>query len=171
MTQVKCAKRLGSYEDEICYKEQGHDGKCYKSLGHEAEDLVQEILEECGCLVAKGTIYEDHVLKIDFWAFGEEAKRINGGREYLPFQFTIDRNAACGTKGKDAIRNGIIIVCIEAQELIEWRNAYDASLKDIARWRIYRKFWDTALIIAKAFPYINFAKPKCKLARFKEVVT
>lgn len=170
MTQVKCANKLGSYEDDICYREQGHDGKCYKSLGHEAEDLIQMLLRECGCWVVKATIHEDCVEKKDFWGFGEEAKKINGGNEYLPFQFTIDRDAACGTKGKDAIKNGIIIVYMEAEELLEWRDSRDASLKDVIRWRVYRKFWDRASAIAKAFPYMNFAKPKCKLSRFREIV-
>ncbi|OIO49724.1 MAG: hypothetical protein AUJ39_00540 [Parcubacteria group bacterium CG1_02_42_13] len=170
MTKVNCGKKLGSYEDEICYKEQGHDGKCYKSLGHEAEDLIQMLLADCGCFVAKGTIHEDHKLKIDFWVFAQEAKKINGGDEYLPIQFTIDKNAACGTKGRDAIRNGIIIICIEVKELLEWKHSEDSSLRDVVRWRIYREFWDMAEKIVKAFPYINLTKPKCQLARFKEIV-
>jgi len=158
----------GKYEDDICYKEQGHSGKCYKSPGHEAEDLIQALLEECGCFVAKGTIYEDHRLKIDFWVFGEEAKKVNGG-EYVPIQFTVDRQAACGTKGLQAIRGGVIIVCIGFQDLIQWENSQDPSLKDVIRWRIYHDFWESAFKVVKAFHWIHWAKPMCKLDRFKEI--
>lgn len=169
MTRVNCGMKLGRYEDEICYKEQGHSGKCYKSLGHEAEDLIQALLEECGCLVVKGTIHEDHKLKIDFWVFGEEAKKVNGGGEYVPIQFTIDRQAACGTKGFQAIKGGVIIVCIDVKDLIQWKNSQDTSLRDVIRWRIYCDFWESASKVVKAFHWIHLTKPRCKLNRFKEI--
>ncbi len=124
--------------------------------------------------VVKATIYEDHgdpkddkVPKIDFWVFGEEAKKVNGGDEYLPIQFTIDSKAACGLKGLKAIRSGVIIVCVRIDELLEWEKSRDSSLRDVVRWRIYKEFWATVYKVAQTFPYMHFARPMCRLARFE----
>jgi len=163
MLQNKCGRSLGPYQDAVCYKETEHEGKCYKSFGCEAEDIMQALLAECGCRVVKGTIHEDCVLKIDFWVFGKEAEKVNGGNEFLPIQFTVDPEAACGTKGIEALKNGIIIVCIRGEMIMEWEKSHDSSLKE----KIYQQFWGVVHTIAQARPYMKYATPKTKLVRFE----
>lgn len=173
----KCGRSLGSYADEICYKESGHDGECYKTLGLEAEALIQEVLEESGCNVVKSTIHEDHKLGYDFLVYSEEADEVNNngnhnGDEhkdpdnYLAIQFTIDSQAAAGGKGIKALRSGIFIVCIPVDDLKEWRDTDDDGIKKVIQWRIYRRFWEIVKTISKNVPYFNPMRPTCKLKRF-----
>lgn len=163
MSKDKCGIRLGSREDEVCYRETGHEGKCFKSKGHEAEYLVQALLVESGYRVVKGTVHEDHILKIDFWIFGEEVKKVNDGDEFLAIQFTTDLRAAYGFKGQDCIQRGIMIVYIDADMILEWKKSKDYSLRE----KICNKFWQIVFGVAQTHPYMKHIKPANRLARFE----
>jgi len=160
MTQIKCGKWLGPRKDDVCYKDKGHEGKCYKSLGLELESDIQEILQSRGYKVIKATNYEDcedPSGKKDFWIYSKE---INGGDGYVPIQFTVNRQAACGDKGIKAISKGVVIIFIEDNKIIEWKRCKDESLKaDIAE-KITKSFWERVQNIVNSFHMKRFSKPE-----------
>lgn len=164
---------MGSGDNDTCYKELNHEGSCYKNFGLEIEDLIQELLRQCECQVVKATIHEDHVRKIDFWVYSAEI-HCNGeyaNEDFLPIQFTIDRNAACGLKGRDALKQGIVIIFVDANDLLEWKNFSDTTLKEVVKLRIYRSFCDSVKRIEEYFKstYIKVAQPMTMLRRFEPV--
>jgi hypothetical protein len=150
---MKCQKNAG------CYKEEGHSGHCYQSLGHEAEKIIQRILQSCGCHVVPASIHEDHIEKIDFWVR-------NGVDEYLPIQFTVDFRSALGLKGADAIKRGVIIVCLSADDLFEWERCTNQYNKQIIGNHIYQEFWEVVSKFRTTFPYLKLQRPKVLLRRF-----
>ncbi|OGY58036.1 MAG: hypothetical protein A3D47_02415 [Candidatus Colwellbacteria bacterium RIFCSPHIGHO2_02_FULL_43_15] len=171
MSKNICGKQLGSTEYDTCYKELNHGGNCYKTFGLEAEAWMQELLRQCDCQVAKATIHEDHKLKIDFWVYSADL-RCNGesaNKDFLPIQFTIDKNAACGLKGRDALRQGVVILFIESDDLLEWKTMSDVTLKEVVKLRIYRNFCDSVKRIEEYFErtYIKIAQPMTMLRRFE----
>lgn len=166
----QCTNKLGLRDDDFCFKNKGHVGKCYKSLGLEAEDIIQEILSASGYEVVKGTIHEDHILKVDFWIkCNSDQCPLIDGHGYAPIQFTIDREAAYGLKGQEALRHGTIIVCIVWSELAQWQTAPDESVRKMISQRISDEFMSAVRKVTAAIKYLGLRlqTPSCKMVRFQ----
>ncbi len=166
----RCQNKVGIRDDDVCYKRFGHRGNCYKSVGLEAEDLAQEVLKLSGHKVVKATIHEDHIFKVDFWVeCSYEECPLLTDRDFVPIQFTIDREAAYGRKGQEALRNGTIIVWIAWAELVEWQNAPDEDTRKVMSLKISRQFMTAVSKVSAAIKCLGLKlkTPTCKLVRFE----
>lgn len=166
----QCQTKLGTRDSDVCYKKAGHLGNCYKSVGLEAEAMIREVLSLAGHKAVKASIHEDHIRKVDFWVecSNEECPLIFRDKEFVPIQFTIDREAAFGRKGQEAIRNGTIIVYISWEELMGWHNCSDAYEKQRLCSKIAGEFMDTIKKVTTFFPSLKLQTPATNLIRFEQ---
>jgi hypothetical protein len=112
----------------------------------EMEYEIQEVLKFAGRNVVNSTRYVDEVLKIDFWVecSRDECLLLVADRDYVPIQFTINRDAAYGEKGINSINGdesgGVPIVWISAADLIQWKNAPSEDTRKSIALKITEEF-------------------------------
>lgn len=140
-----CNAKLGPHKNDVCYEKAGHSGKCFSSFGRKLEYEVQEVLKFAGRSVVSSTRREDEVLKVDFWVeCSREECFLLADRGYVPIQFTINRDAANGEKGINAINGdgnvGVPIVWISAATLSQWKNAPSEDARKSIALKITEEF-------------------------------
>ena len=114
--------------------------------GKWCENAMITLLNYHGSEAEPSTPYEDHVLKVDLWAHRSRRE------EFLPIQFTTNREAVVSAKGLDALQRGVIPSWIDPREIEDavatndghavvaqfWRQV-DAVLVDFRSFRPMRR--------------------------------
>lgn len=79
--------------------------------GKWCENAMIHLLRRNGSEADPSSPYEDHRLKIDLWV------RRSRREDFLPIQFTTNREAVVGAKGLDALRRGVIPSWLDPQRI------------------------------------------------------
>jgi hypothetical protein len=112
-----------------------------RRFGHQAEEWVIDLLQKSGVKVIASGESNDVISKIDFWAQDPESNR------WLPFQFTVDKMAAFGAKGLDALKRGVLISWLPDCELEEWAMSRNVRHGE----ELTEKFWSQAHRLMSSF--------------------
>ena len=105
-----------------------HQGRVLEE-GKWCENAIIVLLTRYGAEVVPSTLYEDHRLKVDLWV------RRSRREEFLPIQFTTNREAVVSEKGLDALRRGIIPSWIDPRAIEDAVAAKDGHIVVSQFWR------------------------------------
>jgi len=117
-----------------------------EKFGLQSERRIISILKEEGFMVVKATYEEDHFYKVDFWLWH------NGS--WVAVQFSVDREAIMGRKGKDAVQRGIIPMWIDGDKLKKIAEGERGEKNGLIK-----KFWDRVEKVADNFSIKRFQNP------------
>jgi hypothetical protein len=116
-----------------------------KKFGLQAEEWIIAILQEEGFIVTKASYEEDHFYKVDFWIKDKE--------NWIAVQFSVNREALTGWKGKDALRRGVVPMWIDGNKLKEAKEGH------FEKRSLVTAFWNCLEKIRNNFSIKTFPAP------------